>query len=115
MDVAAAVSRARAGAPEARASLRSLHARAKRGYPPSRPIVQFPNAPALVAAGSLLIARSTSGAGHAYALAGVYGATSAWGWLELTDGASPPRRVLGAAALAVAVVRVGEALPPRRR
>ncbi len=72
--------------------------------------MQFPNAPAIVAAGSLLIARSTTGPGHGYALAAFYGATSAWGWLELTDGASPPRRVLGAAALAAVVVRLGGAL-----
>ena len=45
-----------------------------------------------------------------YARATFYVALASWAWLELTDGANLFRRLLGAAVLALVVVRVGEAL-----
>jgi hypothetical protein len=91
-------------------TLRDRVRRAQRGWPPSFPIVQFPNAPLLVAAAAWLVAALADGALQAYARAAFYAALAAWAWLELADGANWYRRVLGAGALAYVVVRVGAAL-----
>lgn len=88
----------------------SLYERAKRGWPESSPLVQFPNAPLLIAIGALVLAALTSGTVGRAALAAAYAALAAWAWLEVTDGAGWPRRLLGAVALVAVVARVADAL-----
>jgi hypothetical protein len=86
----------------------SLYERAKRGWPPEFPVVQFPNAPLLVALGALVVASLTSGAVSDAARATFYATLAAWAWLELTDGANVVRRLMGVAALAFVVARVAD-------
>ena len=88
----------------------SLWERGQRGWPPSFPLAQFPNAPLLVAIVALVLATVLSGSAQDYARAAFYVALASWAWLELTEGANLFRRLLGAAVLALVVVRVGEAL-----
>ena len=91
-------------------TLRDLWRRGKRGWPASFPILQFPNAPLLVALGGWVVAALTDGSLHAYARATFYAGLAAWAWLELADGASGVRRALGAGGLVYVVVKVGAAL-----
>ena len=88
----------------------TLWERGQRGWPASFPLAQFPNAPLIVAIVALLLTRVLSGSAQDYARATFYVALAAWAWLELTEGANLFRRLLGAAILALVVVRVGEAL-----
>lgn len=83
--------------------------RAQHGWPASYPIVQFPNAPLIVAVAGLLVAMTVSGSLSGYGQAVFYAAAAVWAWLELTDGVNLPRRVLGAAGLAFVVAKVGAA------
>jgi hypothetical protein len=101
---------ATAGDGRSRSGLVTAWRRAQRGWPASSPIVQFPNAPVLVAGGGLLVAALTDGPAHDLAHATFYAGLSAWAWLELTAGESRARRVLGAAGLVYVVLEVGEAL-----
>jgi hypothetical protein len=73
-------------------------------------VVQFPNAPLLLALGGWLVAALTHGSAHAYARATFYTGLAAWAWSELADGTTWFRRVLGAAGLVYVVVKVGMAL-----
>ena len=91
---------------EARVGLR----RARRGWPASFPLVQFPNAPLAIALGAWLVAALTDGSIHDYARAVFYAGLAAWGWGEVSDGAKWARGVLGAAGLVYVVVKVGAAL-----
>jgi hypothetical protein len=84
--------------------------RAKQGWPARYPIVQFPNAPLLVAFAGLLVAVLTEGSLHGYARAVFFGGLAVWAWLEVTDGVNWPRRVLGGAGLGYFVVAVGQSL-----
>jgi hypothetical protein len=84
--------------------------RGQHGWPESFPLVQFPNAPLLVALGALLVAALTDGSVHSYARAAFYAGLSAWASGELADGVNWARRVLGAAGLVYVVVKVGAAL-----
>lgn len=84
--------------------------RAQRGWPASFPLVQFPNAPLLVALGGWLVAGLTDGSVHAYARATFYTGLAAWAWEELAGGANWVRRALGAGGLVYVVVKVGAAL-----
>src|SRR5215212_6309616 len=52
----------------------------KRGWPAIFPVMQFPNAPLLVALAGLLVAAVTDGSAHAYARAVFYAALAAWAW-----------------------------------
>jgi hypothetical protein len=90
--------------------LRKRWHRGKRGWPASFPVLQFPNAPLLVALAALLVAAVTDGSAHAYARAAFYAALATWAWEELAAGVNWARRVLGAAGLAFVVLRVGAAL-----
>ena len=83
--------------------------RAQRGWPARFPIVQFPNAPLLVALGGWVVAELTDGSLHSYARAAFYTGLAAWAWEELTGGANWLRRALGAAGLVYVVVKVGAA------
>jgi hypothetical protein len=94
----------------ARARLRDLWRRGKRGWPASFPVAQLPNPPLLVAFGGWFVAALTHGSVHSYARATFYAGLSAWGWGELTCGANWVRRSLGAAGLVYVVVKVGQAL-----
>ena len=65
--------------------------------PPSYPIVQFPNAPLILAFASGLVARHSHGHEHAYAQAVSYLALAIWAYLELFHGVNAFRRLLGLA------------------
>jgi hypothetical protein len=83
--------------------------RGQRGWPASFPVLQFPNAPLLVALAALLVTAVTDDTVHAYARAAFYAALAAWAWGELAYGVSWARRLLGAAGLVFVVLRVGAA------
>jgi hypothetical protein len=83
---------------------------AQRGWPADYPLVQFPNPPLLIAFAGLLVAALADGKMSDYGHATFYAGLSAWGWLEVVDGANPPRRILGAAGLVYVVAKVGQAL-----
>jgi hypothetical protein len=91
-------------------TFRARWQRGQRGWPEGFPLVQFPNAPLLVAVGGLLVAALTDGSVHFYARAAFYAGLSAWAWEELADGANWVRRALGAGGLVYVVVRLGAAL-----
>lgn len=88
----------------------SLYHRAKRGFPASYPLVQFPNAPLLIALVGLLAGAVTTGELHDYGRAVFLGGLTVWAWLEATEGVNGLRRVLGSAGLAYVLVEVAEAL-----
>jgi hypothetical protein len=83
---------------------------AQRGWPPGYPLVQFPNAPLLLAIGGMVVAALTDDTVHDYAQATVYAGLTAWAWEELAAGDNAVRRLLGAGGLVYVVVRVGQAL-----
>jgi hypothetical protein len=91
-------------------TLRDRWRRGQRGWPASFPVVQFPNAPLLVALGGWLVAALTGGSVHSYARAVLYVGLTAWAWEELTDGVNWVRRGLGIAGLVYVIVKVGAAL-----
>src|SRR3954454_5050220 len=91
-------------------TLRHLWRRGQRGWPASFPVVQFPNAPLLVAFGGWLVAVLTDGSAHAYARATFYTGLAAWAWIERADGTNWFRRARGAGGLVYVVVEVGVAL-----
>ncbi len=93
-----------------RTGLRALWERGQRGWPASRPLVQVPNAPLLVAFAAWIVGALTTGAVHDAARATFYLGLGIWAWLELTAGANGVRRVLGAGGLAFVVVRLAQAL-----
>jgi hypothetical protein len=64
-------------------------------FPRSYPIVQFPNAPLIIAFASGLLAHHTHGRQHDYAQAVSYLAMAIWAYLELVHGVNVFRRVLG--------------------
>ena len=84
--------------------------RARRGWPASFPLVQFPNAPLAIALAAWLIAALTDDSLHDYARAVFYTGLAAWAWGEVSDGANWARRLLGAAGLVFVVVKVAAAL-----
>ena len=84
----------------------SLWQRGQRGLPASYPLVQFPNAPLLVALAGSLVARVTDGAAHDLARGLFYAGLAAWAWLELTDGANLVRRAMGLGGLVLVVTGI---------
>jgi hypothetical protein len=66
-------------------------------FPRSYPIVQFPNAPLILAFASGLVAQHSHGHEHAYAQAVSYLALAIWAYLELFHGVNAFRRLLGLA------------------
>ena len=82
----------------------------QRGWPARFPLVQFPNAPLLIALAAWLVAALTDGSVHAYARAAFYAALAAWAWEELTGGVNWVRRAAGAGVLVYVVVKIGVAL-----
>lgn len=83
-----------------RTRLRAAWDRAQRGWPKDFPLVQFPNAPLLVALAAWVAAKLTDGTAHDV-FRGIFTAGLAW-WavLELVRGSNWVRRVLGAVVLA---------------
>jgi len=65
------------------------------GFPRRFVIVQFPNAPLIVAFIAGEVGRYTHGSGHAYASALSYLALAIWAYLELAEGVNWFRRLLG--------------------
>jgi hypothetical protein len=84
--------------------------RAQRGWPASFPIVQFPNAPLLVAFAGAFVAAVTTGTVHDYGRATFYTGLAAWAWLEVTAGSNWFRRALGVAGFVYVIAKVGAAL-----
>jgi hypothetical protein len=84
----------------------ALWRRGQEGWPRSFPIVQFPNAPLLVAIGGWGLAAAGDGdvrdVGQAIGAVGL----AAFAWLEAADGDNWLRRLLGVGVLAGLVVRL---------
>jgi len=87
-----------------------LWRRGQHGWPASYPVAQLPNAPLLVALGGWLLAALTDGPARAYGRATFYTGLAAWAWEELTDGANPVRRAMGATGLGYVIVKLSDAL-----
>ena len=79
-------------------------------FPPSYPIVQFPNAPLILAFLSGLLAQHSHGHEHAYAQAVSYLALAIWAYLELFHGVNAFRRLLGLAYTISTVVPLAHTL-----
>ena len=79
-------------------------------FPRSYPIVQFPNAPLILAFASGLLAHHSHGREHAYAQAGSYLAMAIWAYLELFQGVNAFRRLLGLAYTISTAVHLANAL-----
>jgi hypothetical protein len=91
-------------------SAATLWRRGQHGWPADFPLVQFPNAPLIVAAGGTAVAALATGSLEDYGRATFFVGLAAWAWLELTEGVNWFRRVLGAGGLVFVVARVGDAL-----
>jgi hypothetical protein len=65
------------------------------GWPRSFPLIQFPNAPLIVAFAAGVVASMSHGAGHRDALAVSYLAMVIWAYEELVDGVNWFRHLLG--------------------
>jgi hypothetical protein len=64
-------------------------------FPRSYPIIQFPNAPLILAFVSGLVAQHSRGLEHADAQAVSYLSMAVWAYLELFQGVNAFRRLLG--------------------
>ena len=82
-----------------------LWRRAQHGWPARFPIVQFPNAPLIVALGASVVGRVTSGTLHDVARVVSLLGLIAWAVLEIVSGVNWLRRLLGAGFLAYLAVR----------
>ena len=80
-------------------------------FPRSYPIVQFPNAPLIVAFASGLLAQHSHSREHAYAQSVSYLAMAIWAYLELFHGVNAFRRLLGLAYTISTAVHLANALP----
>lgn len=103
------------GAPgEKRGLLRTGWARFKRltqiGLPRRFPIVQFPNAPLILAFLAGVVGSLLHGASRGYATAAAYLAMTVWAYEELARGVNWFRRVLGLAYMIIMIVRVAHGL-----
>jgi hypothetical protein len=79
-------------------------------FPRSYPIVQFPNAPLILAFGSGLLAHYSHGREHFYAQAVSYLAMAIWAYVELFHGVNAFRRLLGLAYTISTAVHLASAL-----
>ena len=86
-----------------RTRLRAAWDRAQRGWPPDFPLVQFPNAPLLVAILAWVVAKLTDGTVHDVAQGVFTAGLVVWALLELVRGSNWVRRLLGAVVLAFQV------------
>ncbi len=76
------------------------------GFPSSYPLVQFPNAPLLIALVASLCAHLLSGGAERYASAIAIIGLAIWAWLELAQGVNLFRRLLGVAFLILLVIQL---------
>jgi hypothetical protein len=79
-------------------------------FPRAYPIVQFPNAPLILAFASGLLAHHSHGSVHFYAQAIAYLAMAVWAYLELFQGVNAFRRLLGLAYTISTLVHLANAL-----
>ncbi len=79
-------------------------------FPRSYPIVQFPNAPLIIAFASGLLAHHSHGLEHSYAQAISYLAMATWAYLELFYGVNAFRKLLGLAYTISTAVHLANAL-----
>jgi hypothetical protein len=75
-------------------------------WPQAFPIVQFPNAPLIVALAATVVARVATGDVRDYADAVASVGFAAWATLEVTGGVNWFRRLLGVAGLVWVVFRL---------
>ena len=80
------------------------------GFPRRFPIVQFPNAPLIIAFLASQAAGHIHGPSHAYASAVSYLAMMIWAYEELVSGVNWFRHLLGLAYVIILVVRVAHGL-----
>lgn len=80
------------------------------GLPPAFPIVQFPNAPLILAFLAAAAASHIHGANRSYATAVAYLAMAIWAYEEFVRGVNWFRRLLGASYLIIMVIRVAHGL-----
>jgi hypothetical protein len=80
------------------------------GLPPSFPIVQFPNAPLILAFLAGVVASHVHGASRSYATAAEYLAMTVWAYEELARGVNWFRRLLGLAYMMIMILRVAHGL-----
>lgn len=80
------------------------------GWPRRFAIVQFPNAPLIIAFLAGEVAKHTHGLDHAYASSTTYLALGVWAYLELVDGSNWFRRLLGLVYVALTTVHLAHAL-----
>jgi uncharacterized membrane protein len=76
-----------------------LWRRGQDGWPRRFPIVQFPNAPLLLAFAGSVLAAVADGTAHDVGRAVFFVGLGIWAWEEATDGVNWFRRLLGVAAL----------------
>jgi hypothetical protein len=97
-----------------RQPLRSGWAQFKRltqiGLPKRFPIVQFPNAPLILAFLAGAIGSHMHGAARSYATAAAYLAMTVWAYEELARGVNWFRRLLGFAYVIILIMRVAHGL-----
>ncbi len=86
--------------------MREAWGRAQWGWPAAFPLVQFPNAPLLVALVASLGASATSGDAHDVLVALARVGLVAWAYEELAHGVNWFRRLLGAGMLAYLVAAI---------
>jgi hypothetical protein len=79
-------------------------------FPRSYPIIQFPNAPLILAFASGLVAQHSRGLEHADAQAVSYLSMAVWAYLELFQGVNTFRRLLGLAYTASTAIHLASAL-----
>jgi hypothetical protein len=79
-------------------------------FPRAYPIVQFPNAPLIVAFAAGLLAQHSHGREHSSAQAVSYLAMAIWAYLELFHGVNAFRRLLGLAYTISTAVHLANAL-----
>jgi hypothetical protein len=89
---------------------RSFRRLTQLSFPKSYPIVQFPNAPLILAFVSGLVAQHSRGQEHAFAQAVSYLSMVVWSYLELFHGVNKFRRLLGLAYTVSTVVHLAGAL-----
>jgi len=80
------------------------------GWPRRFPIVQFPNAPLIVALIAGEASRHTHGSDSAYASSIAYVALGVWAYVELVEGVNWFRHLLGLVFLTSTVIRLATAL-----
>lgn len=80
------------------------------GFPRSFPIVQFPNAPLILAFVAGVLSSHLGGASRTYATAAAYLAMTVWAYEELARGVNWFRRVLGLTYMIIMIVRVAHGL-----